>query len=492
MHALLAVVLSAAPLIVEGEPVYEFRTTLNGFSPEERLSKAQHRLSDLTEGELGLPVRLERVEAGDMQLVSVFVGERFAFSVLRSDFDAGLDDLAFEAKTQDIARALGRGLHARAEREYPHVLWRDVAEAAGATLVFALLLWLLTMLGGLVGRQLTKSSRLRDAGTIGTLLRRSAMRVLSVLLWAVGALLAYLWVAFVLTRFGPTRLWGETLGSQLLGVVKQWVLAFVAALPGLVAVGAVVLVTRFLTRMVHALADAIASGRFRISGLYPETLEATRRVVTSALWLAALVIAWPYIPGSGTDAFKGLSVLVGVMLSLGSTGVVNQLLSGLVVVYTRALSAGDWVRVGDVEGEVKELGVLSVKILTPNHREVTVPNAVVTSSAIHNFTRAGGGSTVVSVVVTLGYDLPWRRIHELMQQACTRVEALKSDPLIRQRALQNFAVEYELVAQVTAGKPVAAAHSALHAAMQDVFNEAKMEILTPDVLQLRQGVPPSV
>jgi small-conductance mechanosensitive channel len=99
---------------------------------------------------------------------------------------------------------------------------------------------------------------------------------------------------------------------------------------------------------------------------------------------------------------------------------------------------------------------------------------------------------VVSVVVTLGYDLPWRRIHELMQQACARVEALEAAPLIRQCALQNFAVEYELVARVTPGKPVPAAHSALHAAMQDVFNEAKMEILTPDVLQLRQGVPPSV
>jgi hypothetical protein len=345
MHALLVMVLSAAPLVVDGEAVYEFRAPLNGLSPEERLAKAQHRLAVLTEGELGLPVRIERVEAGDTQLVSLFVGERFAFSVLRSDFDAGIDDLSFEAKTQDVAHALGRGLHARAEREYPHVLWRDAAEAAGATLIFALLVWLLSVLGGAVGRQLTTSARLREAGSIGTLLRRSAMRVLSAALWAIGGLVAYLWVAFVLTRFGPTRLWGETLGGQLLGVVKQWVLAFVAALPGLVAVAAVVVVTRFLTRMVHALADAIASGRFRITGLYPETLEATRRVVNSVLWLAALVIAWPYIPGSGTDAFKGLSVLVGVMLSLGSTGVVNQLLSGLVVVYTRTQSPAESARV---------------------------------------------------------------------------------------------------------------------------------------------------
>lgn len=485
MHALLVAVLCAAPLVVEDQPIYEFRAPLNGLSPEERLAKAQQRLSALSEGELAQPVRFEHVEAGDAHLASLFVGERFVFSVLRADLDAGLDDAAFEAKATEIARALERALHSRAERQYPRVLWQDLGAALVATLVFGLLVWLLTVLGGIVGRQLTTSSRLREAGTIGTLLRRSAMRLLSALLWALGGLVAYLWLVFVLTRFGPTRTWGETLGAQLLGFARHALLAVVAALPGLAAVAGVVVVTRFLTRMVRALVDAVEAGRLRVPGLYPETMEATRRVAISVLWLSALVIAWPYIPGSGTDAFKGLSVLVGLMLSLGSTGVVNQLLSGLVVVYTRALSPGDWVRVGDVEGEVKALGVLSVKILTANNREVTVPNAVVTGSAIHNFTRAKAGNTAVSVAVTLGYDLDWRRVHELLRQSSARVPELAADALIRQRSLQDFAVEYELTAHVLRGKSVPDVASALHGAVQDAFKEANVELLTPHVLKVR-------
>ncbi len=367
------------------------------------------------------------------------------------------------------------------------MLWRDVGGALGATAVFVLLVWLLLRLEALADRRLLDSKQLLKAGSVGVLVRRALGRVVDVVVWATVLLAGYLWLVFVLTRFGFTRELGETLGEQLSGATRRVLVGMLSALPGLAMVAVIVVLTRFLTRMVAAFLDAVERGRFQVRGLYPETLQATRRVSVIALWLFAGVVAWPYIPGSGTEAFKGLSVLVGVMLSLGATGVVNQILSGLVLVYARSLAPGDWVRVGEVEGQVQELGVLSVKLLTPNGREVTVPNAVVVASAIYNFDRGvEGKGTSVSALVTLSYDVPWQRAHELLLAAAKRVSGLTPHAFVRQRMFQDFAVEYELVAHVTPRGPVADTRSRLHGAVQDIFREAGISMVTSHQHQVQQ------
>ncbi len=365
--------------------------------------------------------------------------------------------------------------------------WRDVGLSLLATAFFALLVWLVTRVGNAVNQRLAAFAKLDRAGGVGLLARRALARITSLFVWATVALAAYVWLAFVLSRFAVTHEAGATLGQSLFHGARQVVFAIGDAIPGLVMVAVIVVVTRFLSRLVAAFLDAVQRGRFKVEGLYPETVPATRRVSVVALWLGAAVIAWPYIPGSGTDAFKGLSVLVGLMLSLGGTGVINQLLSGLVIVYSRSLSEGDWVHIGDIEGKVREIGVLSVKVLTPNNREVTVPNAVVVASAIHNYDRGvDGDGTAISTTVTLGYELPWQRAHELLLSASRRVPALSPDSFVRQRAFADFAVEYELVAHVLEGKPVAEARTQLHAAMQDTFREANVQLMTPHIFDVRR------
>lgn len=195
-----------------------------------------------------------------------------------------------------------------------------------------------------------------------------------------------------------------------------------------------------------------------------------------------MTVAYPYIPGSNTDAFKGVSVLVGLMVSLGSAGLVNQVMSGLVVVYSRALKPGEFVQVGDDLGIVTDVGMLSTKIITRKKEEITIPNAVLVGTKTVNYSRhAAEGEARVSTTVTIGYDAPWREVHELLLQAASKTNGVKKDPapLVLQRALANFHVEYELVVGMDQPEARLVVLSELHMNIQDAFNEAGIQIMSP-------------
>ncbi|CAN5337585.1 hypothetical protein BH23GEM2_BH23GEM2_06600 [soil metagenome] len=193
-------------------------------------------------------------------------------------------------------------------------------------------------------------------------------------------------------------------------------------------------------------------------------------------------MAYPYIPGSGTDVFKGVSVFVGVVISLGSTGIVNQAMSGLVLMYSRALKPGDYVRVGETEGTVTKLAMLSTKIETTKHEEMTIPNAVMVANGIRNFTRLSeGGGLIVHTDVTIGYDVPWRQVEALLLLAADRTPKLAKSPppFVLKRELADFYVDYELNAYLSTPEQRIQVLSALHAQIFDAFNEYGVQILSP-------------
>ena len=200
------------------------------------------------------------------------------------------------------------------------------------------------------------------------------------------------------------------------------------------------------------------------------------------IWVFSVTIAYPYIPGSGTDAFKGVSVFVGLVVSLGSAGVVNQVMSGLVVIYSRALKPGEFVRVGDDLGTVSELGMLSTKIITRKREEITIPNAVLVGTKMVNYSRhAVGEGAVVGTTVTIGYDVPWRQVHAMLLRAAEQTAGVRKDPAPRvwQKALSDFYVEYELVVNLDKPEERVPVLSELHTHIQDAFNENGVQIMSP-------------
>jgi small-conductance mechanosensitive channel len=255
-----------------------------------------------------------------------------------------------------------------------------------------------------------------------------------------------------------------------------------AALPGLFTVALIVLITRLVARGTSALFQAVEEGRVALPGVYPETAVPTRRLTVALLWLFAVVVAYPYLPGSGSDAFKGVSVFVGLMLSLGSSGLVNQAMSSFMITYSRALRLGDYVRIGEVEGTVVHAGMLATKVLTKGNEEITLPNAVVASSTITNYSRHAGAGVMTRTSVTIGYDTPWRQVEALLLLAASRTARVRTDPAPRviQAGLRDFYVEYVLLVALERPDERARVLSELHGHVQDAFNEHGVQIMSPN------------
>jgi small-conductance mechanosensitive channel len=310
-----------------------------------------------------------------------------------------------------------------------------------------------------------------------------AGRIIIGLAWAASLIvLVYLWLVYSLGQFPEGAPWAERLGDFLTGLVLDLVRDALAAIPGLLAVVLVFLIARWFVRVIRILFGRVEAGALSLSWLEPETARTTQTLLVMVVWLFALVAAYPYIPGSNTDAFKGLSVLIGLMVTLGSTGLINQVISGLFVVYSKSVKPGDYVRVGDVEGEVLDVGSLATKLRTPREEEITIPHSVLVGTATTNYSRlAGDNGMVVTTSVTIGYDVPWRQVHALLLLGAARTPGLRREPAPRvmQRELSDFYVQYLLLAHLEDAKKRAAVLSELHAQIQDAFNEYGTQIMSP-------------
>ena len=263
-------------------------------------------------------------------------------------------------------------------------------------------------------------------------------------------------------------------------------------MPGLFAVALVFLVARFIVRTLDGFFASVEAGEIQLGWLPAETAMPTRRLAVALVWVLALVVAYPRFPGSSTDAFKGISVFLGIMISLGSAGFVNQVMSGLALMYSRALRPGDVVKIGDHVGRVLQLGTFSTKLTTYRGEEVTIPNAVVIGSPTRNYSSlARATGPVLHTEVTIGYDAPWRQVHAMLLRAAERTPGLRREPapLVLQTSLADFYVVYELIARLESPEAWAEALGALHGNIQDEFNEHGVQIMSPHFMgQPQQNV----
>jgi small-conductance mechanosensitive channel len=466
--------------------ITRFRAEIMSAPPATRATDAAVRIQERVDADAIDRVEITRIG----QAILITVDEFTVFAITAADLDPVTGE-TLEGRAAEAASNLERALVEAGELHRPKQLVRGLIAALLATALYALTMWVLRKLRRAIERRFVKltGTKLRKtvAGQIATehkqrlMIINLARRLVSLLFIASALVISYLWVAFVLKRFPFTRPWGEALGGFLLDTAIWMGSGIVAAIPGLFIVALLVVLTRVACKLVNAVFAAVEAGRVELPGVYPETAPVTRRLVIAALWLLAIVLAYPHIPGSNSLAFKGLSVFLGAVLSLGSTGVVNQGMSGLMLTYSRALRVGDFVRVGDVEGTVLEVGMLSTKIRTIAREEVTVPNAVVISRETVNFTRFSDEGVAISTTVTIGYDTPWRQVQALLVEAAAKTPGLREEPkpFVLQTGLSDFYPEYRLVAVIDQPETRGRVLSTLHANIQDLFNEYGIQIMSP-------------
>jgi small-conductance mechanosensitive channel len=414
-----------------------------------------------------------------------------AFMVAAGDADPMKEETP-EAVAERSSRALSLLVaETRESRDTKALLWAALMTML-ATAAFVAAVWLLARLRRSIHRRLetlvtSQARRVRAGDTellagdrIALLARRGADGLFGILVLVV----AYHWLGFVLERFPYTRPWGEQLVVFLWGAFGTAGRAIAGAVPGLLFAVIIFLGARVLVNVLRTIFDRVEQGNLTLGWLDADTARPTRRITSAMIWLFALAFAYPYLPGSDTDAFKGISILAGLMLSLGASSVVGQGANGLILMYSRAFKRGDYVRIGDREGTVIEAGLFVTRIRTPAGKELTLSNSYVVGSVTENFSRGlPGPGVLLETGVTIGYDTPWRQVEAMLLEAARRTEHVAQEPrpTVDKTELSDFYVEYRLVARAlpTGEVPRRRILSNLHANVLDLFNEHGVQIMSP-------------
>jgi small-conductance mechanosensitive channel len=286
----------------------------------------------------------------------------------------------------------------------------------------------------------------------------------------------------------------KPIANLLLGYIvtpfKSILLSIVNYIPNLLTIAVIYMVTRYIVKLVKFIANEIAQGAISINGFYAEWAMPTYNIIRVLLFAFMFVVVFPYLPGSDSKIFQGVTVFLGVLFSLGSSSAISNMVSGIVLTYMRPYKIGDRIKVGEVSGDVVEKNLLVTRLRSIKNEDITIPNATILSGHTVNYsTVAKTMGLVLNTTVTIGYDVPWQTVHNLLTSAAEATEGIMADkkPFVLQTALNDFNVSYQLNAYTALSNQMAVVYSRLHQNIQDKFNEAGVEIMSPHYTALRDG-----
>jgi small-conductance mechanosensitive channel len=474
-----------APVIVNGEVLFIVRG-VTAFPAKTRAKLATARIEALAEDENFDPNTLQIVEednhskitAGDLTIVTVL------------DVDAELEGVSRKILTLTFRRKIKEIITEYRSDRTKTVLVKNSVYAVVATVILISLLlgirwgfrrldtWMEKRLKRRIDNLEAKSLRMVQAEQIWAAMSYGT-RIIHILILL---FLSYIYLNSVLGLFPWTRLLARTLLDYVTTPLLTMGTAVIEYLPKLFFLIILVIVTRYVLKMLQMVSRAVEHERLKFSGFDAEWAWPTYRIVRLVVFAFAVVIAYPYIPGSDSAAFKGVSLFLGVLFSLGSTSVIGNVIAGYTMTYRRAFRLGDRVRIGQTIGEVTDIRLLVTRLRTLKNEEVVVPNSVILNSEVINFsTLAREQGLILHTTVGIGYEVPWRQVEAMLLMAAQRTPGLRTDtpPFVLQKSLGDFAVNYELNVYCDQPDRMMQFSNQLHRNIQDVFNEYGVQIMTP-------------
>lgn len=306
----------------------------------------------------------------------------------------------------------------------------------------------------------------------------------------VSLILIYAWFSLVLGFFPWTRRYAHTLVryvASTLHMIGDTILKF---LPNIFTILIFLVLAFYLIRFMRIIFTEIGKGNITFSGFHVEWAEPTYKIVRFLIIAATAIVIFPYLPGSNSPAFRGISIFLGVLFSLGSTSAVANIVAGVILTYMRAFRLGDRVQIADTVGDVIEISLLVTRIRTIKNVEITIANSMVLSSHIVNFSGSlHDDGLILHTTVTIGYDAPWRKVHELLIAAAQATEGIVASPgpFVLQTALDDFYAHYQINAYTRRASEMSTIYSRMHQNIQDKFYEAGVEIMSPHASTIRDG-----
>lgn len=479
------------PVLLDNKQILTVSVGVLSFTPRERAEAISDRLDKVSRDRL-LPV--DQVAVVDAETTSdIVLQDRVLMTV--TEADARGADKPRQELAQKHADTIRDALTAfRAERSVKSLLI-NTAQALGVTVLLVLLLmgirrgvpWLQTRITAWKGTFI-RTLRFQSIELLHedqmTALLLSMVRFIRLVL-VLGLL--YLYIPLVLSIFPMT----EGMAARLFGyietpVVKVWH-GVTAYLPNVFFILVITVCTWYVIRFSRFLFHEVEKQNISLPGFYPDWAMPSFKITRFLIIAFAVVVAFPYLPGSDSPAFKGVSVFLGVLFSLGSSSAIANVVAGVILTYMRAFNVGDRVKIADTMGDVIEKTLLVTRVRTAKNADITIPNSMVLGSHIINYSSSA--QLILHTTVTIGYDVPWRQVHELLIAAARSTDRIVADPrpFVLQTSLNDFSVSYELNAYTDAPSSMASVYSALHQNIQDRFNEAGVEIMSPHYSTLRDG-----
>jgi len=480
-----AAAVDTAFVVVNGEGLFRVRG-ITAFPAHTRAAGIASRIEDLAKDAAFDPAKLV-VAAKDNHML-ILAGESLVMTIL--DEDAVLEGVQKRVLAEVYRNKIIAVIGAYRHDHQPKVILVNALYAVAGSAVLAGLIYaviflfrrMLSVLERLFKRRIesleAKSQYIVQARQIWSLLTNS-VRLIKVSLILV---LCYIYLSTVLGLFPWTRWFAANLLSQVVNPLQDIGNAFVDYLPKLFFLIILILITRYLLKLTRMFFNAIAGQRMVFSGFEHEWAWPTYRIVRLIAIALAVVIAYPYIPGSDSAAFQGVSLFLGVLFSLGSTSVISNIVAGYTMTYRRAFRLGDWIKVENAMGEVKEIRLLVTHLRTFKNEEVIIPNSKILNTEIINYSSmARAGGLILHTTVGIGYEVPWRQVEAMLLLAAERTPGLSADTkaYVLQKSLGDFAVNYELNVYCDKVSGMPQIYTQLHRHIQDVFNEYGVQIMTP-------------
>ncbi|HEX4031343.1 MAG TPA: mechanosensitive ion channel family protein [Terracidiphilus sp.] len=482
-----------SPVVVDGKAIFSVQGALS-FPPAARAAAIASRIEDLSKD---ITVEQKPLTVSDAEGTSdIAAGDLVVMSVTDRDAQAA------GMTRQQLASSLAERITAALRKKRNIYSVKSLILGGVYALLTTIALFLLLRLVGIVFRHLYRKL---DSwrGTVIPSLRIQrfellpadritdfAIEVARLLRFAVVLVLLYSYASLVLGFFPWTRGYAQVLLEYVVSPLRLVGSSVAAYMPNVFFIAVILLLAFYVMKFVRVIFAEIGKGTITLPDFYPEWAEPTYKMVRVLILALTAVIVFPYLPWAKSPAFRGISIFLGVLLSLGSTSAVANIVAGVILTYMRAFKIGDRVQIADTTGDVMEKTLLVTRVRTIKNVEVTIANAMVLSSHIINFSAsAQQQGLILHTSVTIGYDAPWRTVHGLLIEAALDCENISQNPrpFVLQTALDDFYVHYEINAYTSEPNLMANTYSNLHQKIQDKFNEAGVEIMSSHYANVRDG-----
>jgi small-conductance mechanosensitive channel len=475
-----------APILLDGEVLFAVRG-ISAMPAEERAARISRSLREMADDPTFDPVGLKAEEIpGGLRIVAA--DGRWLMNVY--DADSTHEGFTREGVSTALLYRLKAAVASYRAARTPEALLSATFHAAGALAALVIALLLLGWIGRRVDRGLERRfSALKPRVGIGSFDIVRAEHIWKLLTnltrlvrWILRLTALYLALRYALGRFPWTRYLANSLDDLIIGPLQTMGGAVLTFVPDLIFLIILFFITRWFVRLAHLFFQAVERGTVKLENFEPEWANPTFRLVRLGIIAFAVVVAYPYIPGSDSAALKGVSLFLGVLISLGSSSAISNIIAGYMLTYRRAFRIGDRVRIGEVFGDVVSVRLIVTHIRTAKNESITLPNSTILGSDVINYTTlAATDGLILHLTVDIGYETPWRQVEAMLLLAAERTPGLRTDrqAFVHQLELGDFAVKYELNVYADSAQHMLAQRSALRRSVLDVFNEHGVQIMTP-------------